>query len=64
MNFRSITHGNPSELEYFANKTEYGLKEILDRRREGVVERNKEFELARNAERKEYLEDTNRIIIK
>lgn len=48
----SITHGNPSELEYYANKTEYGLYEMLKEKRERVCERNKEFEIARNVERK------------
>lgn len=50
--FSSKIHGNPSELEYYANKTEYGLYEMLKEKRERVCERNKEFEIARNVERK------------
>lgn len=50
--FLSKIHGNPSELECYANKTEYGLYEMLKEKRERVCERNKEFEIARNVERK------------
>ena len=50
--FTSKIHGNPSELEYYANKTEYDLYEMLKEKRERVCERNKEFEIARNVERK------------
>ena len=50
--FTSKIHGNPSELEYYANKVEYDFQEMLKEKRERVCERNKEFEIARNVERK------------
>ena len=52
----SRIHGNPSELEYYANKTEYDFDNILRRNREAMCAHNKEFELARNVERSGYLE--------
>ena len=54
--FVSRLHGNPSELEYYANKKEYGLQEALKERREIMVMHNAEFERARNVERGELIE--------
>ena len=49
--FTSKIHGNPSELEYYANKIEYDFQEMRDRKREIVCMHNREFEIARNCER-------------
>ena len=49
--FVSTNMNNPSELEYYANRKECDFDEMLERRREGYVRHNYEFELARSNER-------------
>lgn len=44
-------NGHPSELEYFANKTQYDFESILARNRKKAIEHGREFEIARNIER-------------
>ena len=56
--FNSKIHNNPSELEYYANKVEYELRDMLDRKRESVIRRGLEFERARNVERMNIIEKT------
>ena len=55
--FRSTIHGNPSELEYFARRKEFGLKETLDERRNIANLHRREFEVGRNCERGESLDE-------